>query len=153
MSSLTIRLLGPDDASVLERVADEVFDKAIDARWVSEFFADPRHHIAVAIAGDEVVGMATGVHYVHPDKPPELWVNEVGVAPSHQRRGIGRRLLRELFARGREVGCKEAWLGTEPTNLAARRLYAAVGGNDEPMIVYSFDLFANASVAESGRVS
>jgi aminoglycoside 6'-N-acetyltransferase I len=85
------------------------------------------------------------VHYVHPDKPPELWVNEVGVAPSHQGHGIGRSLLRALFAHGRALGCAEAWLGTEESNAAARRLYASVGGEEGMMVYVSFDLAAEAS--------
>ncbi len=122
------------------RVASGVFDHAIDPRWTAEFLADPRHHMAVALDGGQVVGMASAVHYVHPDKPPELWVNEVGVAPSHQQQGIGQQLLRALFARGRELGCTEAWLGTEVDNVAARRLYAAVGGKEEPMVYVTFEL-------------
>jgi aminoglycoside 6'-N-acetyltransferase I len=140
MPDVTIRVLGHGDAAVLDRVADGVFDNAVDARWTAEFLGDPRHHLAVAIDDGIVVGMATGVHYVHPDKPPELWVNEVGVAPSYQSRGIGRRLLRALFDRAKDLGCAEAWLGTEPTNAAARRMYAAVGGDEVPMIVVSFRL-------------
>jgi aminoglycoside 6'-N-acetyltransferase I len=84
--------------------------------------------------------MASAVHYVHPDKPPELWVNEVGVAPPHQGQGVGKALLRALFARGRGLGCTEAWLGVEPGNEAARRLYAALGGEEAPMVMYSFRL-------------
>lgn len=139
-SNITIRMLGPKDAAVLDDVAADVFDNEIDARWTAEFLADPRHHLAVALDGETVVGMASGVHYVHPDKPPELWVNEVGVAPTHHRQGIGRRLMEALFARGRELGCREAWLGTEEDNTAARRLYASVGGEEEPMVVISFRL-------------
>ena len=41
----------------------------------------------------------SAVHYVHPDKlRPELWINEVGVAASHRRRGLGTRLLLAVFA-------------------------------------------------------
>jgi aminoglycoside 6'-N-acetyltransferase I len=133
-------MLGPGDAPVLDRVAGGVFDNAVDARWTAEFFADPRHHLAVAIDAGEVVGMASGVHYVHPDKPPELWVNEVGVAPSHRRRGIGKLLLRALFAHGRTLGCTEAWLGAEESNVAARRLYGAVGGEEAPIMYVTFEL-------------
>jgi GNAT superfamily N-acetyltransferase len=142
MSALnfTIRMLGPDEASVLDRVAAGVFDHAIDARWTAEFFADPRHHLAVALDGTQVVGMASAVHYVHPDKPPELWVNEVGVAPTYQRRGIGRELLEALFTHGRALGCGEAWVGTEQANMAARRLYAAAGGEEAPMVMVMFRL-------------
>jgi aminoglycoside 6'-N-acetyltransferase I len=133
-------MLGRDDAPVLERVAAEVFDQAIDPELAAEFLGDPRHHLAVAIDEGVVVGMASGVHYVHPDKPAELWVNEVGVAPAYQRRGIGRRLMLALFERARELGCAEAWVGTETTNTAARGLYAAVGGKEDAMILVSFDL-------------
>jgi ribosomal protein S18 acetylase RimI-like enzyme len=139
----TIRFLGPTDVSVLDNVALEVFDNEVHPRWMAEFLADPRHHIAVALAGEQVVGMATAVHYVHPDKAPELWINEVGVAPAFRNQGIGKRLVAMLLSRGRALGCTEAWLGTEESNVAARRLYAAVGGVEEPMVYVTFQLDGN----------
>jgi ribosomal protein S18 acetylase RimI-like enzyme len=84
--------------------------------------------------------MASGVHYIHPDKAPELWVNEVGVAPSHQGRGIGRRVLGVLLHHGRALGCGEAWLLTDDANAAARRMYAAAGGRETTQIMITFDL-------------
>ena len=140
--SPSIRLLGPADASVLENVAVGVFDNAIDPRWTAEFLADARHHLAVALIDDQVVGIASGVHHVHPDKPPELWVNEVAVAPAHQGKGIGRRTLEALLEHGRSLGCRQAWVATEPSNHAARLLYASVGGNEspEPFVMVEFRL-------------
>ena len=87
--------------------------------------------------------MASAVHYIHPDKPPELWINEVGVAAAYQQQGIGGRLLRALFDRGRELGCGEAWVLTDWENEAARRLYASVGGREEPpegAVLVTFEL-------------
>jgi ribosomal protein S18 acetylase RimI-like enzyme len=144
--SVSIRMLGSHDKAILDGVAPDVFDEDVDARWTAEFFADSRHHLAVALDGDTVVGIASGVHYVHPDKPPELFVNEVGVAPTHQGQGIGRQLMQALLARGRELGCREAWVLTDYTNAAARRLYASVGGVDapEPTLMVSFRLAREA---------
>ncbi len=68
--AVIVRLPGPDEASVLGRVAPGVSHNAVDPRCTAEFFADPRHHLASAL------------HHVHPDKPPELYVSEVGVAPA-----------------------------------------------------------------------
>jgi aminoglycoside 6'-N-acetyltransferase I len=84
---------------------------------------------------------------VHPDKPAELWINEVGVAPSHQRRGIGRALLRAVFARGRALGCREAWVLTSPANGPAIRMYESVGGRDlaDPPVMFTFRLDAEAA--------
>jgi aminoglycoside 6'-N-acetyltransferase I len=86
--------------------------------------------------------MASGVHYVHPDKPPELWVNEVAVAPTHQGHGVGRQVLFALLAHARTLGCREAWVLTSYDNAAARRMYAAAGGAEEqeaPLMI-TFDL-------------
>jgi ribosomal protein S18 acetylase RimI-like enzyme len=137
-----IRLLNPADGAVLDAVAPEVFDSPVQPALVKEFLADPRHHLVVAIDDGVVVGFASGVHHVHPDKAAQLFVNEVGVAPSHRRRGIGRELVAALLARGRELGCVEAWVGTEPENVAARALYAAAGGVEdrEPFVLVSFPL-------------
>ena len=137
---IDVRLLTSVDAAVLDRVAPDVFDGPVDPRWRAAFFADPRHHLAVALDGGVVVGMASAVDYVHPDKAPQLWINEVGVAPTHRRRGIGRRLVEAMLDRGRALGCSEAWLGTEEDNAPARALYERTGGAAEPFVLYSFQL-------------
>ena len=124
---VTVRVLGHNEAAVLANVADDVFDNAIHPQWCAEFFADPRHHLVVALDGDVVVGMASGVHYVHPDKAPELWINEVAVAPTHHNQGIGRRLVATLVAHGKAIGCHEAWVLTSPDNEPAKRMYRAAG--------------------------
>src|SRR3954447_13050852 len=124
--SIEVRLLEPHEASVLDRVARGVFDNGVDPLLTAEFFADPRHHLAVAIEDRVVVGMASAVHYVHPDKRPQLWINEVAVAPAHQKRGIGKQLLALLFDRGNALGCEEAWVLTDRGNVAAMRLYASM---------------------------
>ena len=137
-----IRILTPGDASVLDRVDPDVFDEPVDPRRASEFLGDPRHHLAVALDDGMVIGMASAVHYVHPDKSPELWINEVGVAAMHQRRGIARQLLQALFARGRTLGCVQAWVLADQSNTGARRLYASAGGHaaPEPCIMIEFPL-------------
>jgi aminoglycoside 6'-N-acetyltransferase I len=127
--TLEFRILNAGDAAVLDRVADGVFDGAIQPTLAQEFLGDLRHHLAVAIDDGIVVGFASGVHYVHPDKPAELWINEVAVAPTHLRRGVAQSLLRLLFDTGRALGCGQAWVLTDRDNTAAMRLYASLGGD------------------------
>ena len=140
--SIEIRLLGPGDAAVLDVVDPDVLDHAIQPKLAAEFLADPRHHLAVARHDGRVVGFASAVHYVHPDKLPELWVNEVGVAPAHQGKGLATRLLHALFEAGRAAGCGQAWVLTERSNAAAMRLYRAAGGveADEETVMFEFPL-------------
>ncbi len=144
--SVETRILGPADEDVLARVAPDVFDNDVNPALSAEFLQDPRHHLAVALEAGTVVGFVSAVHYVHPDKPPELWINEVGVAPSHQRQGLGQQLLRSVFELGRGLGCREAWVLTSPANLAAMRLYEAVGGREssDATAMFTFPLAADA---------
>jgi aminoglycoside 6'-N-acetyltransferase I len=142
MTAIEIRLLGPTDASVLERVAPGVFDHAVRPDWSAEFIADARHHLVVARDDGVVVGMASGVHYVHPDKAPQLFINEVGVAATHRERGLGRRMLARLVERATELGCTEAWVLTDGENAAANRLYASAGAvvPAEPCVMYTIPI-------------
>jgi ribosomal protein S18 acetylase RimI-like enzyme len=140
---IVARILDRDDFAVLSNVAEGVFDGPIDPRWAAQFLDDQRHHMAVAIVEGQVVGMSSAIHYVHPDKPPELWVNEIGVAPPHRRRGIASKLLKVLFAHARSLGCSTAWVLTEEDNVAARRLYASFGGSGRRVL--EFDISLDAS--------
>ncbi len=133
-----VRLLAHNESAVLDNVADGVFDHAIHPRWCAEFFADPRHHLVVALDGKLVVGMASGVHYVNPDKPPQLFINEVAVAPTHHNQGIGRRLVTTLVAHGEAIGCDEAWVLTSPDNEPAKRMYRAAGAIPEEELSVMF---------------
>ena len=136
----TIKTLRRDDLALFDNVASDVFDHPIDKSLALEFLQDPRHHIVVAIADGMIVGFASAVHYIHPDKPPELWINEVGVAPSRQKQGIAKAILKALLQVGRELGCKNAWVLTDRNNKVANHLYRKAGGQigEEDTVMYEF---------------
>jgi ribosomal protein S18 acetylase RimI-like enzyme len=147
-ASMEIRVLEPGDDDVFGTIAQDVFDSPLDPRATSEFLRDPRHHIVVAIDTGAVVGFASAVHYVHPDKPsPELWINEVGVAPTHRGRGIGKAILHKLLDHARDLGCAEAWVLTDRTNQGAMRLYESSGGIEAATddVMFAFPLNGNDS--------
>jgi len=140
--TIKIKSLSQGDEDVLRNVASDVFDNELDENLVTEFLADSRHHIVVAIDAGLVVGFASAVHYVHPDKQPELWINEVGVTPTHQRQGIGKKLLQEMFLKAKSLGCNEAWVLTNRSNTPAMKLYASVTESETPedVVMFNFSL-------------
>lgn len=146
--SIEIKILRQGDDAVLAHVAPGVFDDPIDIAATARFLADARHHLAVALEDGLVIGFVSAVHYVHPDKPhPELWINEVAVAPTHQGRGIGKAMMEAVLEVGRELGCGEAWVLTNRRNIPAMRLYAAVGGIEAPedQVMFTFPLIAEST--------
>lgn len=139
---MQILLLTPDNAGLLQNVGPDVFDHPVDASHLAAFLSDPRHIMYLAVDTGVVVGMASAVEYFHPDKPPQLWINEVGVASTHRRRGAGRALVAALVQAGRERGCVFAWLGTDADNHPAQHCFGSVAGVEtaQPFLLYEWDL-------------
>jgi ribosomal protein S18 acetylase RimI-like enzyme len=140
--NVDIKVLSRDDTQILNNIAPSLFDKAIDPALCNEFLNDPRHHIVVAIEKDVVIGFVSAVHYIHPDKPAELWINEVAIAPGYRERGIAKDILHSMFRVGAELGCKEAWVLTDRSNIAAMKTYSSVGGEEyeKEMTMFTFYL-------------
>jgi aminoglycoside 6'-N-acetyltransferase I len=146
--TVATKVLEPGDDDVLQSVAPDVFDNPIDPNLAREFLNDPRHHIVVAVDEGLVVGFASGVDYVHPDKPRELFINEVGVAPTHRGKGLAKMLLRTLLRVAVAKGCQTAWVLTDRGNPIAMSLYKSAGGVEgaddsgpaNEIVGYSFDL-------------
>lgn len=140
---IEIKLLTPTDLALLSNVTADVFDDPIVPASAREFINDPRHRLVAAIDEGVIVGFVSSVIYVHPDKPgPELWINEVGVAPSHQGQGLGKRLMQRTLEIGKESGCTVAWVLTDRDNTAAMALYKSVKGikDKSDTVMFEFEL-------------
>ena len=140
MNPITIRNLGPEDAHVLERVRDGVFDNPVDPSWAYGFLATRVNEIVVALDQGEVIGFASGTVLMHPDKPFHFFINEVGVHEDYRRRGIATRLVQRITDLARDRGCGGIWLATEAGNTAARGLYQSLDAREtKNVVVYDWD--------------
>lgn len=135
-----ICVVRPEDAALFERVADEIFDAPISPERLKAYLSRSENLMLLALADGEVVGQCAAVIHLHPDKPSELYVDEVGVAPSWRCKGVAKQLMREMFRLGHERGCEEAWVGTEPDNAAACGLYRGLGAEALPIVMFEYDL-------------
>lgn len=143
VEQFTVKVLSKSDLELLLNAADDVFDNPVDEKLAAEFLNDPRHRMVAAIDGGIMIGFASAVHYIHPDKPSELWINEVGVASSHQGKGIGKAIVKEMLRLGNKLGCMAAWVLTEKENEAANRLYKSAGSAGSDAVMYEFDTSNN----------
>ncbi len=137
---IEIRNVGPEDTALFDRIAEGVFDEPVVPARLVAYLADPTNLMVVALNAGEIVGQVAAVIHRHPDKPPELYLDEVGVGDAWLRRGIATRMMDVMLAEGRRQGCEECWVGTEPDNVAARALYRRWQSEPEPVVMYLFDL-------------
>ncbi len=137
MEGIEIRRVA--DGVVPEPLA-EVFDDTFSPERLAERAGDEGHLLVVAVDGDRTVGQVAGIiqHLAH--KPAELHLENVGVAPSHRRRGIAAAMVSEALAWGRELGCDEAWVATDVDNDGANELYAGLGSRSAPAFIHVFTL-------------
>ena len=138
--AIELRRMQPGDELDFAEVDPDVFDEPIHPERLAAYLREPGHLMILAFDGSLVVGQCAAVIHRHPDKVTELYIDEVGTAGTHLRQGIATRMVEAMFAWGRELGCREAWLGTELDNVEANGLYAKVGGTPEHMHYYEFKL-------------
>ena len=114
------RLPRPSDAAVLDSIVEGVFDAPVDPVRVSAYLSQPGQHMIVAIHDRVVSGQTAAVVHRHPDKPTELYIDEVGVADGFRRRGIARRMLGLMPAHGKRSGARKP--GSAPSRIICRRV-------------------------------
>jgi ribosomal protein S18 acetylase RimI-like enzyme len=138
-----VRRVGVADQDLV--LAADVFDDPANAVSTARFLgdaalADPRNILMIAELDGAVVGFASGTILDHPDKPRNLFIQELGVNEPAQRRGIARALLEALRAEGRAAGCRVSWVLTESDNAPARGVYTATGGRETTgVVMYDWD--------------
>jgi aminoglycoside 6'-N-acetyltransferase I len=124
--TVTVRRLGRGDEHVVGALAELEPQTAL--------LADARTRFVVAFDGEAPVGFAFGYELPRRHgRPSMFFVYELGVDEPYRRRGIGRRLMEELLA-----GYEEAFVLTEPDNVAANALYASLGGTRVDSVMWDF---------------
>jgi len=119
--SAHLREVTPADVDAIVRIEQRVHAHP----WTRGNFVDAfisGYVCKVYEEGNEVIGYAVIMPAVD-----EVQLLNISIAAEHQRRGLGRKLLLELFAVARGMGMRRMLLEVRPTNVAALGLYRAIG--------------------------
>ncbi len=135
-SAFSTRWIGPQDTAILDRVAPGVFDHAINQDRLAAYLARDTNWLGVALHDDLVIGMCMAVIHHHPDKPTEIFLDEIGTGDDWRRQGVADLLLKMLYERADEAGIDEIWVATETDNVPARGLYEKSGAKPEKAVYY-----------------
>jgi ribosomal protein S18 acetylase RimI-like enzyme len=126
-----------------------VFDEPIRPSNLVRFLDDDRHHLLLGYLDKRPAGFVTATEVFHPDKEPELFLNEIGVADEARRHGVGRALIEALTILGRERGCAAIWVLTDEDNEPAMQLYGHTGGrwDGRRQVMFEYDLSGDETAA------
>ena len=138
--ALEIIQLGESNIDILNNYDEDIFDEKIDSRRLTAMLKEQNNILLVAINEGIVIGQVLAVIHRHPDKPTELYIDDLGVSEKFQRRGIATRLLEQLYIIGVERGCEEIWVATEPDNEPAIKFYNSMNLAARKVIVFEGNL-------------
>ena len=136
---LEIRRLGRGEEADVQ-AAEKLFDDPVDLDGTRRFLADDGNVLLIAYVEADPAGFVTGTELSHPDKAePELFLNELSVDEAYRGRGIGRRLVAELWQLAQVRRCRGMWVLTDDENAAANQVYSAAGGvRLRPQVMYQW---------------
>ncbi len=135
MNTFKVIIAHAGDEHLFKSMAPGVFDHPVRADMLTRFLNDKSHHIAVAQQEQVIVGFCSANEYLHPDKPVQVWINELGVSEQHRRKGIGRALLTAMLTHLGTLGFDKVWLATEHDNTPAIELYRTMNAAETDGIV------------------
>lgn len=123
----------------LAPVAEDVFDHPLDPLRLAAYVAVRENIFFVAIRDNLTVGQIRGTIIRQPDRSDDAYVDNFGVSPEHQRRGIGRALYEAFATQALELGADNIWLATESDNNGAIAFYRALGLHHQSVAYFSTD--------------
>lgn len=138
--TIEIIQLGENNMDILNNYDEDIFDEKIDSHRLAAMLKEQNNILLVAVDKGVVIGQALAVIHRHPDKPTELYIDDLGVSEKFQRHGIATRLLEQLYIIGVERGCKEVWVATEPENEPAMKFYDSLNLAARKVIVFEGNL-------------
>jgi ribosomal protein S18 acetylase RimI-like enzyme len=145
-SVINLRLATALDVDALAPLFDayrQFYGQTADLDLAKRFLAERTERSESTIFVAEEGAVAVGFTQLYPSfssaRAARIYVlNDLYVAPSHRRRGVGRLLLQRAAEYGAEQGAVRLALTTMHTNLPAQRLYESVGWKlDEQFRTYT----------------
>jgi len=132
-SNIVLRLGRPADAQAIALLSRELIESGLGWSWTPARVLGRIHHrdtiTLVAAAQQQLIGFAImyfGLEQAHLDL--------LAVRPSHQRRGVGRRLLDWLEKSARTAGIAMIFLEVRTANIGAHCFYQRLGFSDSAFL-------------------
>jgi aminoglycoside 3-N-acetyltransferase I len=130
-------------ASRLFALMTEVFEEPsapLGAAYMASLLARDDFWALAAFAGEDLVGGLTA--HTLPmtrEEGREVFLYDLAVLHTHQRRGVGRALVTRLCQDARAQGIAVVFVPADNDDLGALDFYRALGGQSSPVTIFTFD--------------
>lgn len=146
MPNLTTKRLTAADFTVagnLFQLMADVFEEEqspLSDAYLIKVLSRPDFWALAAYWGDELVGGITAHTLpMSRSESSELFIYDLAVLEAHQRKGIGRRLMVDLYSAAQAVGIEVMFVPADNEDEHALDFYHALGGVAAPVTIFTFD--------------
>jgi len=111
-----------------------------DAAALESYLATDSSHLWIAYQDGQPAGLLLATTVRKPYKASDfLYIDELDTHVEHRRRGVARKLMAAAAAYAESANLDEIWLGTEPDNMAANKLYVSLNPSEtEEFVGYTY---------------
>lgn len=146
MNNIVVRRLGAADVALALdtfRVMTAVFDESggpLSAEYVGTLLCRPDFWALAALEdGTPIGGITAHVLPMTRQEARELFIYDLAVVATHQRRGVGRLLVETLCSSAAAAGISVAFVPADVEDEHAIAFYHALGGDAAPVTIFTFE--------------
>jgi aminoglycoside 3-N-acetyltransferase I len=146
VNDIVVRRLGAADVELALdtfRVMTDVFDEgggSLSAEYVGTLLRRTDFWALAALQnGTPIGGITAHVLPMTRQEARELFIYDLAVLATHQRRGIGRHLVETLRASAAAAGISVAFVPADVEDAHAIAFYHALGGDAAPVTIFTFE--------------
>ena len=146
VNDFVVRRLGVADVEIALdtfRVMTDVFDEGggpLSAEYVGTLLSRPDFWALAALEdGRPIGGITAHVIPMTRHEARELFIYDLAVLATHQRRGVGRRLVETLGSSAAAAGISVAFVPADVEDEHAIGFYHALGGDAAPVTIFTFE--------------
>ncbi len=137
MKIIELKTYSPQYFEAIHQLSDQLTAGTYDLQenYLKEIVESDNCHLFLAVEGDEVLGMLSVCIYKAPTGY-RAWVEDVVVMDTARGRGLGRTLMLHAIDFAKELGVDTLTLTSNPTRVAANKLYQSMELNQRETNVY-----------------
>jgi aminoglycoside 3-N-acetyltransferase I len=146
VNDIVVRRLGAADVELALdtfRFMAEVFDEGggpLSAEYAATLLRRPDFWALTALeAGKPIGGITAHVLPMTRQEARELFIYDLAVRATHQRRGVGRCLVETLCSAAAAAGVSVAFVPADVEDEHAVAFYRALGGDAAPVTIFTFE--------------
>lgn len=140
-----IRRLKKEDLNDLKKLFNQLVANPADFNFfkgynIDRIIRDPNCHCLVIEHKGKIIGFGSLVVFLTPVYGYKGRIEEMVIHEDHQRKGLGKKLSKELIKIAKNKKIKSIHLTSKPSRIAARKLYESLGFELKETGVYMLNL-------------